>query len=68
MFEKHISANIKKVNDYLFKFKHFSEVYELQNNIESNFQTLKKCQYERFKQILTKVQNFYRNIEQVPNH
>jgi len=34
---------------------------------ESHFQTLKKCQYERFKQILSKIETFHRNVENIPN-
>lgn len=66
--EKHISKNVKKVNDYLYQFKSLIEVHELQTSIKSNFQTLKKCQYERFKQILTKVSSFHSDIDQVPNY
>jgi hypothetical protein len=66
--ERFISSNIKKVNDYLYQFKHFSTIHELMNNTESNFHTTKKCQYERLKQMLTKIENFYKNIDQVPNY
>jgi len=59
--------NIKKANDYLFQFRSFSTITDLVENAESNFQTVKKCQYDRFKQMLIKIENFHKSIDQIPN-
>ena len=66
--EKSIGSNIKNVNEYLFQFKSFSSINELLSETESNFQSTRKWQYDRLKQILSKVEKFHRSIEQIPNY
>lgn len=65
---KSIGNNIKNVNEYLFQFKSFSSINEILSETELNFQTTRKCQYDRLKQILSKVEKFHRSIEQIPNY
>ena len=58
---------LNKANDYLFQFKTFSSINDLVKDTESNFRTLKKCQYDRFKQILSRVEDFHKNVEHIPS-
>lgn len=66
--EKCIGSNISKINEYLFQFKSFSNIHELLAETESSFQTTQKCQYDRFKQILVKVERFHKSVEKIPNY